>query len=120
MTTRIGAFPPSYYADIFHDQPLPNKRYRADRNIEILERCDTLGLSVRVPHTLFANTIKQTNAIALYLKNAAFRDAVQGREQIASLHRDLANLVYQERATKEHLQLSPLWSELQEIWGTNW
>lgn len=120
ITTRIGTFPSSYYTDIYHDQPVPDKHYRTERNAEILERCDTFGLSVRAPHTLFAGKIKRANEVALYLKRAAFRDAVQGRDNMASLHRDLSHLVYQERAAKEHLKISPLWSELQEIWGADW
>lgn len=115
LLARIGTYPPSYYRDIYGDEPLPNARYRAERDAELLTRCDGLGLDVRPPHRLFAGRLNATNEAALLLKHMAFRDAAQGRSAMAAMHRDLAELAYRGEATPEQLRVSPLWSTLREV-----
>jgi DNA repair photolyase len=115
MLTRIGSYPPSYYRDLYRDQPLPDSAYRAERDRELLARCDTLNLPVRAPHQLFAGKLKPANEAALLLKHTAFRDALQGRTHMATLGNELADLVYREQADDAKLRDSPLYPTLREI-----
>lgn len=115
MLTRIGSYPPSYYRDLYRDQPLPDLAYRAERDREMLARCDTLNLPVRAPHHLFAGKLKPANEAALLLKHTAFRDAIQGRMHMATLGNELADLVYREQADDAKLRDSPLYPTLREI-----
>lgn len=117
MLTRIGTYPPNYYRDLYRDQPLPDANYRAERDRELLSRCDALNLPVRVPHHVFAGRLRPTNEAALLLKHTAFRDAVQGRVHLATLGRELADLVYRGEATDIRLRESPLYPLLREILG---
>lgn len=114
---RIRNYPPGYYRDLYGNQPLPSKSYRTECSADFLDRCDRLNLPVRAPHLLFAGKIKPANEAALFLKHIAYRDAVQGRQNIADLHRQLANRIYQEQATDEELRGSPFYLTLQEILG---
>ena len=116
---RIGTYPPSYYRDLYGSgqnlRPLPNAAYRADRDRELLARCDSLNLPVRAPHSLFAGKISPQNEGALLLKHAAFRDAVQGRSQLAMLGSDLADRLYHHQATDDALRQSPLYPTLAQV-----
>ncbi len=115
MVLRIGNYPPSYYRDIYADQPQPNKTYRAQRNADLIQRCDRLALEIRAPHRLFAGKLRPTNEAALFLKHIAFRDAAHGRDYMAGVHRQLATLLYQQKATHADLQATPFISTIQEI-----
>ena len=115
ILTRIGSYPPSYYRDLYRSQPLPDASYRAERDRELLARCDALNLPVRAPHQLFAGKLKPQNEAALLLKHTAFRDAVQGRVRMATLGSELADLVYRGQADDERLRESPLYPTLREI-----
>ncbi|MBS1965132.1 MAG: radical SAM protein [Chloroflexi bacterium SZAS-1] len=115
MIARIGTYPPSYYRDLYGNQALPDATYRADRDRELLARCDSLNLPVRAPHALYAGKLKPQNEAALLLKHTAFRDAVQGRIHMARLGRDLANRVYRGEASDTDLRESPLYPTLREI-----
>src|SRR5205814_830656 len=117
MLTRIGSYPPGYYRDLYGSDLLPDASYRAERDRELLSRCDALNLPVRVPHQLFAGKLKPENEAALLLKHTAFRDAVQGRMHMAALGRDLAELVYRGVADDAKLRESPLYPTLREILG---
>ncbi len=119
MLARLGSYPPSYYRDLYgsgqHAKPLPDPLYRADRDREIMARCDALNLPVRPPHRLFAERLNPNNEAALLLKHAAFRDTVQGRNQLAQLNRDLAELVYRGQASEGDLRRSPLYPTLRNV-----
>ena len=115
MLTRIGSYPPSYYRDLYGDQALPDVNYRAERDRELLARCDTLNLPVRAPRHLFAGKLKPENEAALLLKHTAFRDALQGRIHMATLGNELADLVYRGQADDAKLRDSPLYPTLREI-----
>lgn len=115
MIARIGSYPPSYYRDLYGDRALPDAAYRAERDRELLARCDTLNLPVRAPHALYAGKLRPQNEAALLLKHTAFRDAVQGRAQLARQGRELANLVYRGEASDAQLRASPLYITLREI-----
>jgi DNA repair photolyase len=119
MLQRIGSYPPNYYRDLYRAPagaaPLPNAIYRAERDRELLARCDALNLPVRLPHRLFAGRLKPANEAALLLKHTAFRDAVQGRAHMAALGRTLADQVYSGAADDAALRESPLYPTLREI-----
>lgn len=115
LIARIGTYPPSYYRDLYGKQPLPDAAYRAERDRELLTRCDNLNLPVRAPHALYAGKLRPNNEAALVLKHTAFRDTVQGRAHIAKLNRDLAGLVYRGAASDAQLRESPLYPTLREI-----
>ncbi len=115
MLTRVGSYPPGYYRDLYGSQPLPDPTYRAERDRELLARCDSLNLPIRAPHAIYAGRLKRQNEAALLLKHTAYRDAVQGRIHIATRGRDLANLVYTGSASDEQLRESPLYPTLSEI-----
>lgn len=119
MLARIGSYPPSYYRDLYgpasSGAPLPTESYRAERDHEVLARCDAVNLPVRPPHRLFAGRIAPRNEAALLLKHEAFRDAVQGRNQLASLGRELAELVYRGESTDDDLRRSPLYMTLRGV-----
>jgi DNA repair photolyase len=121
VLTRIGAYPPSYYRDLYRRgagaTPLPDPAYRAERDRELLSRCDALNLPIRAPHRLFAGKLKPRNEAALLLKHVAFRDAVQGRVHMATLGRELAELVYRGEVDDQRLRQSPLYPTLREILG---
>ena len=117
MLARIGSYPPSYYRDLYGTQPLPDASYRANRDRELLARCDTLNLPVRAPYSLYAGKLRPQNEAALLLKHTAFRDAVQGRVHMARLNRDLANRVYRGDATEAQMRESPLYATLRDILG---
>jgi DNA repair photolyase len=115
MLARIGSYPPSYYRDLYGSQPLPSASYRAERERELMARCDALNLPVRVPYQIYAGKLRPQNEAALLLKHTAYRDAVQGRAKIAALGHDLANLVYRGEATEQQLREHPLYPTLREI-----
>lgn len=119
MLTRIGTYPPSYYRDLYgagqSAKALPDISYRTDRDREIMARCDALNLPVRPPHATFAGRLSPRNEAALLLKHEAFRDAVAGRHQLASLERDLAERVFAGTATEAELRRSPQHATLREI-----
>lgn len=115
MLQRVGSYPPGYYRELYGSQPLPDPTYRAERDRELLGRCDALNLPVRAPHELYAGKLKPQNEAALLLKHTAFRDAVQGRTHMATLGRDLARLVYRGEASEQQLRESPLFLTLREI-----
>jgi DNA repair photolyase len=117
MLAHLGSYPNSYYRDIYGDQPLPDARYRAERNLEILRRCDQAGLKTPAPHKLYAGKLNPVNEVALLLKHTAFRNALQGQNRMADIHRELADLVYRGGATAEQLRASPLWKTIQPILG---
>ena len=117
MLARIGSYPPNYYRDLYGSRPLPDAGYRAERDRELLARCDALNLPVRAPHQLYAGKLRPENEVALLLKHTAFRDAVQGRAHMAALGRDLAELVYRGAADDAKLRESPLYPTLREILG---
>lgn len=112
---RIGSYPPSYYRDIYRDQQLPITSYRAERSNELLARCDALGLDVRMPHKLFAGKLSPYNEAALLLKHTAFRDDVQNRRHLATLHRELADQIYAHKVDHSRLAGSPLASAVRDI-----
>jgi len=121
MLQRIGSYPPSYYRDLYRGAmsaaPLPNEIYRAERDRELLARCDALNLPVRPLHQLYAGRLKPANEAALLLKHTAFRDAVQGRANMAALGRNLAERIYQGAADEAALRESPLYPTLRGILG---
>ncbi len=117
ILVRIGSYPASYYRDVYGDQVIPNQIYRTRTHADLLQRCDKLNLNTRAPHRIFAGRLSPNNEAALLLKHTAFRDMAQGRENIAALHRELADLVYQGVATPEQLRASNLYPTLQEILG---
>jgi DNA repair photolyase len=114
---RVGSYPPGYYRDLYRGQSLPDPVYRAERDREMLARCDALNLPTRAPHQIFAGKLKPQNEAALLLKHSAFRDAVQGRTHLATLGRQLADLVYRGEADDARLRESPLYPTLREILG---
>jgi DNA repair photolyase len=115
MLSRIGRFPSSYYRDIYGTQPYPSPAYRRKIDAEIIRRADLLGLDVRVPHRIFHRRISPTNEISLLLRHQAFRDATQGREHLAQLHRSLAEEAYRGRFDQVRMMQSPLWTTIQPI-----
>lgn len=124
MLARIGSYPPSYYRDLYGPSTLvssppalPDANYRADRDREILARCDSLNLPVRPPHELYAGRLAPRNEAALLIKHTAFRDAVQGRVHSAARGRELADRVYRGEAAEAALRDSPLYATLQHILG---
>jgi hypothetical protein len=117
MLAHIGSYPNSYYRDLYGEEPLPNSQYRTGRNLEILRRCDQLGLETPAPYRLYAGKLKPLNEAALVFKHAAFRNMLQGQQRMAELHRELADLTYHGKATPAQLQASPLWKKIQPILG---
>jgi DNA repair photolyase len=119
MLTRVGSYPPGYYRDLYRGPsgpaPVPDPAYRAERDRELLARCDALNLPVRAPHSLYAGKLNPRNEAALLLKHTAFRDAVQGRAHMAQLGQELAELVYRGQADDARLRASPLFPTLQQI-----
>lgn len=115
MLTRIGNYPPSYYRELYRNQPLPDETYRAERNRDIVICCDALNLPIRAPHSIFAERLKPQNEAALLLKHTAFRDNVQGREHMAAAGQKLAELVYQNKVSDAQLRESPLYISLRRI-----
>jgi hypothetical protein len=70
---------------------------------------------VRAPYQLYAGKLKPQNEAALLLKHTAYRDAVQGRTNMAALGHDLASLVYRGEASEQQLCQSPLYPTLRDI-----
>lgn len=113
--TRIMFHLPGYYRDIYGDEALPNNQYRAERDAELLMRWDGMNIEARAPHRLFANRLSPWNEAALLLKHMAFRDMAHGRIHMATMHRRLADQVYNRDIQMEHLEQSPLFPTLQQI-----
>jgi hypothetical protein len=122
---RLGSYPPNYYRDLYRGPPtaggasaaapLPLDLYRAERDRELLARCDRLNLPMRAPHEIYAGRLRPENEAALLLKHTASRDAIQGRARLAELNRGLAQLVYKGAADEAALRESPLYPTLREI-----
>lgn len=117
VVTYTYKYPGSYYRDIYGNQPIPNKDYRLTSSQIILRACDQLGLAPHVPHQLYAGRISPANEAALLLKHAASRNILGEQTRLARLHTELANLVYQGRATRSQLLASPLWPQLKPLLG---
>jgi hypothetical protein len=119
MLMRVGNYPPGYYRDLYRGPtgptPVPDPAYRAERDRELLARCDALNLPVRAPHSLYAGKLKPHNEAALLLRHTAYRDAVQGRAHMAALGQELADLVYRGQADDARLRKSPLYPTLRDI-----
>ena len=112
---RIGSYPPSYYRDLYGSDPLPAALYRAERDRDIMARCDARNIPPRLPHQLYAGRLKPENEAALLLKHTAFRDATHGRQHTAAHARALAEAVYRGEASDEQLRTSGLYPNLREI-----
>ncbi len=117
LLSQLGSYPPRYYRDIYRDQATVNLIYRQERDRELLQRCDELGLAPRAPHRLFAGKLSPRNEVALLLRHAAFRDRVQGREHLATLHRELADAVFRGRFKASDLRQSPLYPTIGPLLG---
>lgn len=117
ILARLGSYPASYYRDIYREQSTVQPLYRRDRDGEVLTRCDGLGVEPRAPHRLFAGKLSPRNEAALLLKHAAFRDRVTGRDRVAAMHRELADMVYTGGAPDSALRESPLYPTLREVLG---
>jgi DNA repair photolyase len=115
LLMRIGNYPPSYYRDLYRHQALPDLNYRQERNRAVLDRCDALNLPVRVPHALYAGKLAARSEAALLLKHTAFRDAVQGRMNLARQSYELADHVFRGSATEAQMRESPLFPLLSGI-----
>ncbi len=94
ILARVSTFPHSYYRDIYHGQATVSASYRHDRDVELQIYCDGLNLESRAPHRIYAGKLRATNEAALLLRHSAFRDRVHGREQVANIHRRLAEQIY--------------------------
>jgi DNA repair photolyase len=117
MLARIGAYPVSYYRDVYRGQPSVSALYRQDRDGELLTRCDGVALEPRAPHRLFAGKLAPRNEAALLLRHAAFRDRVRGRTRVAQIQRELADQVYAGTVDPRRLRESPLYPTLKELLG---
>jgi hypothetical protein len=117
LLSQLGSYPPRYYRDVYRDQATVNPIYRHDRDRELLQRCDELGLSPRAPHQLYAGKLSPRNEAALLLRHAAFRDRLQGRERLAHLHRELADAIFQGRFRAADLRQSPLYPTVGPLLG---
>ncbi|NCC35538.1 MAG: radical SAM protein [Chloroflexia bacterium] len=115
ILARLGSYPVSYYRDIYGDQAIVSSRYRHDRDTVVMDRCNGLGLETRVPQHIFAGKLAPHNEAALLLKHAAFRDRVAGRDQMAELHRQLADQVYTKQVVADDLRRSPLANEVRKL-----
>lgn len=115
MLSRVGRFPSAYYRDIYSNRPYPGLDYRRKVDEEIMRRADSLGLEVRVPHRIYHRRITPANEVSLLLRHQAFRDATQGREHLAQMHRSLAEEVYLGRFDRVRLMQSPFWPTIQSI-----
>ncbi|MEI8306964.1 MAG: radical SAM protein [Chloroflexales bacterium] len=115
ILARVGTFPHSYYRDIYQGQSTVSPDYRHDRDVELMNRCDGLNLEPRVPHRIYAGKLRPTNEAALLLRHSAFRDRVQGRDCVASIHRNLAEQIYAGDTRPAGLRESPIASTIREI-----
>ncbi|WP_255603408.1 radical SAM protein [Oscillochloris sp. ZM17-4] len=115
ILARVGSFPHSYYRDIYQGQATVSAAYRHDRDVELLGRCDGLGLEVRAPQRIFAGKLSPANEAALLLKHSAFRDRVQGRDRVARIHHSLAEQIYAGDLRPAALRDSPLALTIREI-----
>jgi DNA repair photolyase len=115
MLGYIARMPTAYYRDIYGQKPYPGLDYRRKIDEELIRRCDMLGLDVRVPHRVFHRRISPANEISLVLRHQAFRDAAQGRDRLAALHRSLAEEAYLGRFDQVRMMQSPLWPTIDAI-----
>lgn len=115
MLARIGRYPPSYYRDLYHGQALPDFSYRHERDRAMIARCDALNLPIRPPHQLYAGRLHPRSEAALLLKHTAYRDAVQGRTNLAQEGQQLAERIYHGLATESELRESPLYATIRSI-----
>ncbi len=115
ILARVGSFPHSYYRDIYHGQATVSPGYRHDRDVELLTRCDGVGLSARAPQRIFAGKLSPANEAALLLKHSAFQDRVHGRERVARIHQGLAEQIYAGDLRPAALRESPLAPMIREI-----
>lgn len=115
LLPRLGYYPAKYYRDLYRDGNEPAASYLSEMHARMLAFCDTLTLPVRVPHRVFAGRLSPANEAALVLQHTAFRDAVQGRNNMAAIHRSLADLVYQGRCHTHQLRVSPLYPTIKRI-----
>lgn len=115
MLSQIVRIPASFYREIYGAKPYPGLDYRRRLDQELIRRCDMLGLDVRVPHRVYHRRIAISNEIALLLRHQAFRDATQGRDHLAALHRSLAEAAYLGRFDQVRLMQSPLWPTIDSL-----
>ncbi|MEF3274615.1 MAG: radical SAM protein [Chloroflexus sp.] len=117
LLNQLGSYPPRYYRDVYRDQATVNPIYRFDRDRELWQRCQELGIAPRAPHQLFAGKLSPRNEAALLLRHAAFGDRIQGRERLFQLHCDLAEAVYRGRFRAADLRQSPLYPTIGPLLG---
>jgi len=115
MLGYIARMPTSYYRDLYGAKNYPNLNYRLKIDEELIRRCDMLGLDVRVPHRIYHRRIGPSNEISLLLRHQAFRDAAQGRDRLAQMHRSLAEEAYLGRYDQVRMMQSPLWTTIEAI-----
>ncbi|MBA3946127.1 MAG: radical SAM protein [Herpetosiphonaceae bacterium] len=115
MLGQIARIPSAYYRDLYGNRLYPSLEYRRKIDEEILRRVDILGMDVRVPHRIYHRHISPANELSLLFKHHAFRDATQGRDRLAALHRSLAEEAYRGRFDQVRMQQSPLWPTVQTI-----
>jgi DNA repair photolyase len=117
ILARLGSYPASYYRDIYSGQHQVSPLYRQNRDVELLTRCDGLGLEPRAPHKLFAGKLAPRNEAALLLRHAAFRDRVAGRERVAVRQYELADQVYKGQIDHKALRESAIYPTIRGLLG---
>lgn len=115
MLGYIARMPSAYYRDLYGSKPYPGLDYRLKIDEELIRRCDMLGLDVRVPQRVYHRRIAPSNEISLLLRHQAFRDAAQGRDRLAQLHRSLAEEAYLGRYDQVRMMQSPLWTTIDSV-----
>lgn len=114
----MGNYPPSYLRDLYGSDNTINQIYVSERNQVLLQLCDTLQISVRLPFSSFANRFTVPRAVAYLLAQHASRDALMGRDVLAAQGRALAQRVLDGEWPMQQLQKHPSYPIFQPLMGT--
>lgn len=89
----LGSYPPSYLRDLYGNENIINQNYVQERNHVLLGLCDTLQISIRLPFNYYARRFSASRAVAYLLAQHASREALMGRDILATQGRQLAQRV---------------------------
>lgn len=119
---RVSNNPPAFLRELYREQPTVDATYRRERDQYIVQQCDMLRLPLQLPYARFAQRLRSQDAVCAVLLQLAHRDALQGREMLATHGVRLAECINAGERPMQELQRHAHYNELRPVlvhagWG---
>ncbi len=112
---RVGNYPLSYLRELYRDGSTIDLLYQSERNAALLRICDDHRLPVRLPYPLFRDRFGPSYTVAHIIAQQSSRDALHGRDVLASQGHTLAEAVWRGEWPIERLKNHPTFPLFREL-----